>query len=166
VAKKLIPCVTTDLSSPEMLSLVKSIAVNNISNLESQRIPVDNSFTPDMVDGGAAVLRFNAQWNSEALHHFIYGTDYDETMYSAPEALNPAGETDDLAYYGGETGAESYTGDSTEYGDGSGTYGGQDGTSGYSDDGTSGAYGYQDTTDNYAGQDASGGTDSYGYGSY
>nr|WP_027870343.1 LCP family protein [[Eubacterium] cellulosolvens] len=170
VAKKLIPCVKTDLSSTEMLSLVKTIAVNNISDLQSQRVPVDNSYTPDYTEGGAAVLRFNAQWNSAALHHFIYGTDYDETMYSAPEALNPGGAGDELnggegitstsgyGTYGTDNSGTEYGG-GTDYSGGTGYSGGTDYSGGA---GTDGDTGYSGGTDYSGGAGTDGGTDSGG----
>lgn len=86
-----LPCLTTDLSSSELLRYAKMMISDKyeIAN-EGYRIPVDGKFTSQTVNG-MAVLVPDLQANSEALQQYIYGEVVnDQYKYVAKQAERDA----------------------------------------------------------------------------
>jgi hypothetical protein len=86
------------MTNSEILSYVKTVAVNDISVINSYRLPVEGHYTSGTING-MSVLIPDLTMNSQYLKNYIYGTEIDESL-----ALNPeyTAETDD----GSETGSD------------------------------------------------------------
>lgn len=64
------PYVTTNMNSSDALFMAKNF-LSERDNLETFRIPIDNSFTEPRIPGEGDVLDINVEKNKEALHQFI-----------------------------------------------------------------------------------------------
>ncbi|MBR3772687.1 MAG: LCP family protein [Clostridium sp.] len=71
LGKTVLPYVTTDLTDAEILKLGKTVFFMGTTEIEQQRIPVDNSFTNEKV-GKASVLAIDLTQNQQALSDFIF----------------------------------------------------------------------------------------------
>lgn len=65
------PFINTNMDTTDMLFMAKDFFSKNKGNVETLRIPVDNSFTEPRIKGEGAVLEINLEKNKEALHQFI-----------------------------------------------------------------------------------------------
>ena len=177
MANQMFPYLTTDLTNTEILSYVKTVFVDGITETESRRIPVDGYFSEEIIDG-MSVLVPDLTMNSQYLQNYIYGTPVDESLAGSTDEHTVTDTTGGTDSSGTDTGS-GY--DSSGY-DSTGAYdstytqnydtGGYDGTYdsgtdyGYGDyGGTDTGSGYQDNTYGY--QDSGTGTEnSYGTGDY
>ncbi|MGZ4159383.1 MAG: LCP family protein [Neobacillus sp.] len=65
------PFINTNMDTTDMLFMAKDFFSKNKGNVETLRIPVDNSFTEPRIKGEGAVLEINLEKNKEALQQFI-----------------------------------------------------------------------------------------------
>ena len=72
LAEAVLPCVSTDLGNAEILSYVYTVATNRMSIGETYRIPVEGTYTAEIIYG-MDVLVPDLEANSEYLHRYIYG---------------------------------------------------------------------------------------------
>ena len=78
MANEIAPYLTTDLSNSELISYVNALSGLDVSETESHRLPVDGSFTDEVING-MAVLVPDLYMNNQYLHEYIYGTAEEET---------------------------------------------------------------------------------------
>lgn len=135
-ANAIFPNLSTDMETSELLSIAKTIYVNKITTMESYRIPVDNYYSPETIEG-MSVLVPDLSMNAQYIQNYIYGTPIDESQASRYNyGSDGSGDTyyDDTSYYDGS----SYDGGS--YDDGSyddGSYDDSYSEETYYDDGSS-----------------------------
>ena len=77
LANQVFPCLTTDLTISEILTFVKTVYTSGIDNLESYRLPVEDTYTSETIRG-MSVLVPDLYQNSIYLQHYVYGTDLNE----------------------------------------------------------------------------------------
>ena len=77
LANQVFPCLTTDLTISEILTFVKTVYSNGIDNLESYRLPVEDTYSSETIRG-MSVLVPDLYQNSVYLQHYVYGTDLNE----------------------------------------------------------------------------------------
>lgn len=65
------PFINTNMDTTDMLFMAKDFFSKNRGNVETLRIPIDNSFTEPRIKEEGAVLDINLEKNKEALHQFI-----------------------------------------------------------------------------------------------
>jgi LCP family protein required for cell wall assembly len=65
------PFINTNMDTTDMLFMAKDFFSKNKGNVETLRIPIDNSFTEPRIKGEGAVLEINLEKNKEALQQFI-----------------------------------------------------------------------------------------------
>ena len=73
LADQILPCIVTDLSKTEILSLISNVAKNGMNISETFRLPADGTFEGAMVRGMSVIL-LDMPENSRQLHEFIYGS--------------------------------------------------------------------------------------------
>ncbi|MEG1459427.1 MAG: LCP family protein [Acetivibrio sp.] len=71
LAEKILPCVTTDITNDEVLSYLMTVVMMGTTELEQFRIPLDDGYTQDRING-QAVLIVDWEKNRSALHKFIF----------------------------------------------------------------------------------------------
>lgn len=71
LAEEILPSITTDLSNQEITSYIMTVLTMGTTEFEQCRIPVDNSYTNQRIDG-MAVLVPDMQKNIQELHKFIF----------------------------------------------------------------------------------------------
>ncbi|WP_160724640.1 LCP family protein [Bacillus sp. USDA818B3_A] len=64
------PYVNTNMATTDGLSMAKDF-LSGDQNIDTLRIPIDNSFTEPRISGEGAVLEIDVEKNKEALHQFI-----------------------------------------------------------------------------------------------
>lgn len=64
------PYINTNMATTDGLFMGKEF-LSNKQNIETLRIPIDNSFTDQRISGEGAVLDIDVEKNKEALHQFI-----------------------------------------------------------------------------------------------
>ncbi|PLS03080.1 transcriptional regulator [Neobacillus cucumis] len=64
------PYINTNMATTDGVSMAKDF-LSGDQNIETLRIPVDNSFTEERISGEGAVLDIDVEKNKEALHQFI-----------------------------------------------------------------------------------------------
>ena len=79
VANAVIPYVITDMTNSEIMSYVKTVAVEDIKQINSYRIPVEGYYSSETING-MAVLVPDLTMNSQYLQYYIYGTEIDESL--------------------------------------------------------------------------------------
>lgn len=65
------PYVNTNMKTSDMIFMAKDFFSDKRGNVETLRIPVENSFTEPRIKGEGAVLDIDTEKNKEALHQFI-----------------------------------------------------------------------------------------------
>ncbi|SMQ66507.1 transcriptional attenuator, LytR family [Bacillus sp. OV166] len=65
------PYVNTNMSTSDITFMAKDFFSNDRGNIDTLRIPVENSYSDARVSGEGAVLEINVEKNKEALHQFI-----------------------------------------------------------------------------------------------
>ncbi|WP_462408931.1 LCP family protein [Neobacillus sp. Marseille-QA0830] len=65
------PYINTNMGTSDMLFMAKDFFSGDRGNVDTLRIPIDNSFTEERVSPDGAVLDINLQKNKDALHEFI-----------------------------------------------------------------------------------------------
>lgn len=70
---EILPNLTTDMTNMEILSLVYTIFINNMTEMESYRIPVEGTYTCETLSVGMEVLVPDLNKNSKCLQEYIYG---------------------------------------------------------------------------------------------
>lgn len=76
IINDLLPYITTNLSKTKILGYAIAAVGTGMSELETFRIPMDNSYTPERNKSGA-VLVVDFEKNNMALKKFIYGAGED-----------------------------------------------------------------------------------------
>lgn len=71
IAGNVMSYVTTDLSNDQMITYIKSILKMGTTTVDELRIPIDNSYTNERIDG-KAVLVVDFDTNKDAIYNFIY----------------------------------------------------------------------------------------------
>jgi LCP family protein required for cell wall assembly len=129
LAREVMPYFTTDMTSADILSYIKTIAVNRITHISGERIPVEGYYKAETVDG-MDVLIPDLAVNSQLLQSYIYGSVIKKQGSNAGAGNAPALEaesqntgegtsedvsvgTDDAAY----SGDGDYDGDYGDYSD-------------------------------------------------
>uniref|UniRef100_I5ASN6 Cell envelope-related function transcriptional attenuator common domain n=1 Tax=Eubacterium cellulosolvens (strain ATCC 43171 / JCM 9499 / 6) TaxID=633697 RepID=I5ASN6_EUBC6 len=129
LAREVMPYFTTDMTSADILSYIKTIAVNRITHISGERIPVEGYYKAETVDG-MDVLIPDLAVNSQLLQSYIYGSVIKKQGGNAGAGNAPALEaesqntgegtsedvsvgTDDAAY----SGDGDYYGDNGDYSD-------------------------------------------------
>ncbi|MCC6094967.1 MAG: LCP family protein [Eubacterium sp.] len=171
LASKIFPCITTDLSKNDLLSIVKTLAVNKITTVETYRLPVDGTFTEGQIDD-MSVLVPNLDLNSAYLQNYLYGKalpdNLDELLAEVAEKADSINTSSDDGSYSSSDGSLSDNNAGYSSDDNSGntynTYNSDNGgmtptydNGGYSYD--AGNAGQDNTYYNYNGTDNSTGTD-------
>ena len=72
LAEAALPCMTTDLTNAEILQLIYTVAINRISIGETYRLPVEGTYTNEIIRG-MMVLLPDLQENSRLLQEYVYG---------------------------------------------------------------------------------------------
>jgi LCP family protein required for cell wall assembly len=72
LAREVMPYFTTDMTSADILSYIKTIAVNRITHISGERIPAEGYYKAETVDG-MDVLIPDLAVNSQLLQSYIYG---------------------------------------------------------------------------------------------
>lgn len=98
IISKILPYVTTDLDDSEILSAVKTIVADDITTIESYRIPTDDGYTNEVINQ-MEVLLPNLPLESAYLQYYIYGG----------EKPDP----DNYSTYSSDSGTQSSTSDGT-----------------------------------------------------
>ncbi|MBT2729245.1 LCP family protein [Bacillus sp. ISL-75] len=65
------PYVNTNMSTSDITFMAKDFFSNDRGNIDTLRIPVENSYSDARISGEGAVLEIDAEKNKEALHQFI-----------------------------------------------------------------------------------------------
>lgn len=73
--KKVMNDIDTDLQVDEVLALATAFILNPVTEVESMRIPVENSFTDKMSNHAGAVLQLDFAENISALKEFLQGEE-------------------------------------------------------------------------------------------
>ncbi len=78
--------IKTDLTKEEIIDYVKLAAQLHFENLETFRVPIENSYVPgDVILGNASVtsevVLASRSMNAQALRHFLYGEDFNPEDY-------------------------------------------------------------------------------------
>ena len=125
LAREVMPYFTTDMTSADILSYIKTIAVNRITHISGERIPVDGYYASETVDG-MDVLIPDLAMNSQLLQSYIYGSVIDRRLGK------DAGPTSAPALEAESQGTDVGTSEDVSVGTEDDTYGGD---YGYSDGG-------------------------------
>ncbi len=72
LCNKILPNLTTDMGDIELLGYAKTLVSNNITEMNSYRLPVDGTYTDETIRG-MAVLVPDLSENSAYLQEYIYG---------------------------------------------------------------------------------------------
>lgn len=75
MADRIFPNLTTDMSNTQILGYMYTVLTNNITQIESYRIPVEGTYTNETLWMGMEVLMPDLKSNSEYLQAYIYGTE-------------------------------------------------------------------------------------------
>ena len=75
MADRIFPNLTTDMSNTQILGYMYTVLTNNITQIESYRIPVEGTYTNETLWMGMEVLMPDLKSNSEYLQEYIYGTE-------------------------------------------------------------------------------------------
>ena len=75
MADRIFPNLTTDMSNTQILGYMYTVLTNNITQIESYRIPVEGTYTNETLWMGMEVLMPDLKANSEYLQDYIYGTE-------------------------------------------------------------------------------------------
>ncbi|MFL6556218.1 MAG: LCP family protein [Bacillus sp. (in: firmicutes)] len=65
------PYVNTNMSTSDITFMAKDFFSNDRGNIDTLRIPVENSYSDARISGEGAVLEIDVEKNKEALHQFI-----------------------------------------------------------------------------------------------
>jgi len=84
LCNKIFPYLSTDMDNSELLSYIKTIVTENMTDIEDYRIPVDGSWDSQVIKGMSCLVP-NLTYNSSMLKHYIYGTDVDEASKDSGE---------------------------------------------------------------------------------
>ena len=79
--------IKTDLSKTEILQYVSDFASIRVDELQTNRLPVNGSFSDETVERNGVKMRVmvpNLLTNARALHDFIYGADPEELRQNYP----------------------------------------------------------------------------------
>ncbi|MDK2807956.1 MAG: polyisoprenyl-teichoic acid--peptidoglycan teichoic acid transferase [Clostridiales bacterium] len=71
LAEGVLPCVVTDVTNDEVVSYLMSVIMMGTTDIEQLRIPIDNGYTQDRING-QAVLVVDWDVNRQALQDFIF----------------------------------------------------------------------------------------------
>jgi len=71
LADEILPCVKTDVTNDEIISYLMSVVMMGTTEIEQMRIPIDNGYTQDRING-QAVLIVDWEMNRDALTKFIF----------------------------------------------------------------------------------------------
>ena len=123
LAREVMPYFTTDMTSADILSYIKTIAVNRITHISGERIPVEGYYKAETVDG-MDVLIPDLAVNSQLLQSYIYGSVIKKQGGNAGAGNAPAleaesqntgeGTSEDVSV---GTDDAAYSGDGEYYGD-------------------------------------------------
>jgi LCP family protein required for cell wall assembly len=123
LAREVMPYFTTDMTSADILSYIKTIAVNRITHISGERIPVEGYYKAETVDG-MDVLIPDLAVNSQLLQSYIYGSVIKKQGSNAGAGNAPAleaesqntgeGTSEDVSV---GTDDAAYSGDGEYYGD-------------------------------------------------
>lgn len=72
VANAALPHITTNLTPDEILSVALKVLQSGLSEVESFRLPVNDSYSQETRDGQDMLYSCNWEKNTSALHYFIY----------------------------------------------------------------------------------------------
>lgn len=90
IANGVLPYITTSLTKTEILSYISAFVATGSTELETFRIPMDDTWYGSKRDGAGSVLIVNFDINNAALQEFIYGHDEDAESIEAEDTT--AGE--------------------------------------------------------------------------
>jgi polyisoprenyl-teichoic acid--peptidoglycan teichoic acid transferase len=79
------PFIETNISGMDRIGLAKEFILNPVKNIETMRLPVDNSYTNARYEAAGAVLEVDFEQNKEALKAFLNGEE--ETQLSENDAM-------------------------------------------------------------------------------
>jgi anionic cell wall polymer biosynthesis LytR-Cps2A-Psr (LCP) family protein len=65
------PYVNTNMNTSDITFMAKDFFSTNRGNIDTLRIPVEDSYSDARISGEGAVLDINVEKNKEALHQFI-----------------------------------------------------------------------------------------------
>ena len=74
LAKKILPCIATDMDNSMLFSLVTVAFGKHPQIVQNERIPADGTYSYAMINGTMAVMIPNLKKNSQILQDIIYGT--------------------------------------------------------------------------------------------
>ena len=74
MADRIMPNLTTDMSNTQIMGYIYTVLTNNITEIESYRIPVEGTYTNETLRIGMEVLMPDLKANSEYLQSYIFGT--------------------------------------------------------------------------------------------
>ncbi|MCA1060807.1 LCP family protein [Rossellomorea aquimaris] len=69
------PYIETNIGGMDRIGLVKEFILNPVNNIETFRLPVDNSYTNERYEKAGAVLEIDFEENKKALKAFLNGED-------------------------------------------------------------------------------------------
>lgn len=70
----ILPTMTTDMGNQEILSYVKTVVADNIRTVESYRVPTNDGFSSETING-MSVLLPDLQLESAYMQYYIYGVE-------------------------------------------------------------------------------------------
>ncbi|MFB4162766.1 LCP family protein [Alteribacillus sp. JSM 102045] len=85
------PNLETNVSTSKMLSLGKDVLLNPVEEINTIRIPVEDSYTDQRYSHAGAVLELDMEQNSQELHNFFHGRS-SESIHTASGDSNEEDE--------------------------------------------------------------------------
>lgn len=82
------PFINTNIGGSEMIGLLKDFLLNTPENIETMRIPIDDSYTDANYSHAGAVLEIDMEKNTQALEEFLNGSNsvvQSDTSHSSEE---------------------------------------------------------------------------------
>ncbi|APH03554.1 LCP family protein [Bacillus weihaiensis] len=73
------PYFVTNMDTVDFLSLAKEVVLNPPAEIETLRIPIDNSYTNESYEHAGSVLEIDKEINTQALKDFLSGKPINET---------------------------------------------------------------------------------------
>ncbi|MDQ0298815.1 LCP family protein required for cell wall assembly [Salibacterium salarium] len=77
------PNLETDVSTSKMLGLGKDILLNQINNIDTLRVPIEDSYTNERYSHAGAVLEMDKETNSQELKDFLNGATNSDKQTAA-----------------------------------------------------------------------------------
>ncbi|RSL31026.1 LytR family transcriptional regulator [Salibacterium salarium] len=77
------PNLDTDVSTGKMLGLGKDVLLNQINNIDTLRVPVEDSYTSERYSHAGLVLKMETETNAKELQNFLNGASTDKKQTAA-----------------------------------------------------------------------------------